>query len=853
MEKEFLKSPFFFSIKYFKSHPEKHSKHIDYIACRPGASLEKEISSDVEDLDKEVFTQYLHERPKSHGLFGEDGEADLKLAKNEIAEHQGTSWRMIISLNEEDAQRLGYTNKEKWATMIRTSVGQTADEIGIKRTNLQWYAAFHEEKGHPHAHIIMWDRSDTTAKTKLSPYEIRNMKKVFVKEIYKDEKLMLNQEKTAMRDTMRNMSKEEIRVLKENLKEIEEQHFFKKNINGENNASIAPKLRSDQERKTAKMLSELNEVLPEKGRLAYKLLPAEAKEKIDEVLKGYLDQPQFQEYLQRYDEAVKRMAMIYTKDEKQLDTAVENGRIDIEKRMAQTLLQGCKVIKEKSFITIEPKHFKQAMNEIANASGKLTDTNLKDTAKIIANTLKNSSIDQVEQKYIFEKWAEKVEFQEKDFWKSHQKTEIEENIEKTAKIIKLAGLDIESYLTKITTNSEHLQNVKELIKVDELSLKDWNELTKLVNFDSKNESPINIHADFEKIEDSAIKTAREKMLTQIQAATIQEDTKNMSLKELNRFLFITSAGLKQLGVDEQERTKLLTDWATKNNLPKLENIERTVRAASKDLLDESGKIKYLKEETWDSINKFVGTKVEYPFTGKVVKMTTEIDYQKLKTVIEKIQDITDVSDMEQAKKIANIYAKMLTTSNIPTSSVKKNIQEWFFNNKDLTTDKTNEIVDEITMRHSFLTKTQKTLYISDSQQRVLNNLTKSLLLMGKGSEDAQKNIEKWNERSGSNLTQDKIIETIQKQEKAIEEMKAWGKNPTISRNEWDEMNQKLGMQAKWIFKSNIELSNVKDIWKGIWTGIEMEMKKREAMIQMEQQKQQTLEQIKIQKQNERGR
>ena len=100
-------SPFIFKLKYYspgEKNQNKNVAHLQYIGTRPGVDL-GEPNFEEEELDAGKHLQYMDERPRSHGLFSGDETADLKTAKEEMAEHDGYAWRAIVSLREDDAIR----------------------------------------------------------------------------------------------------------------------------------------------------------------------------------------------------------------------------------------------------------------------------------------------------------------------------------------------------------------------------------------------------------------------------------------------------------------------------------------------------------------------------------------------------------------------------------------------------------------------------------------------------------------------------------------------------------------------------------------------------------------------------
>ena len=60
------------------------------------------------------YMEYMAERPRSHGLFGDKDNVDMDAAMKELNEYPGNIWTHIISLKREDAERLGYDHAAQW-------------------------------------------------------------------------------------------------------------------------------------------------------------------------------------------------------------------------------------------------------------------------------------------------------------------------------------------------------------------------------------------------------------------------------------------------------------------------------------------------------------------------------------------------------------------------------------------------------------------------------------------------------------------------------------------------------------------------------------------------------------------
>lgn len=113
---------------------ENEKTYLDYIATRPRA-----------------------ERLGEHGLFTDDGKTVVLSEEAEkIKQHEGNIWTLIISLNREDAERLGFNSAERWRDFLRSQKQMISEQSKIPMNKMVWYGAFHNEKHHPHVHFVFY-------------------------------------------------------------------------------------------------------------------------------------------------------------------------------------------------------------------------------------------------------------------------------------------------------------------------------------------------------------------------------------------------------------------------------------------------------------------------------------------------------------------------------------------------------------------------------------------------------------------------------------------------------------------------------------------------------------------------
>ena len=173
--------------------------YAEYIATRDGVEL-------MEPKAGSGYLEYIAERPRSHGLFSADGAADLEQTMEEINAHAGPVWTFIYSLKREDAARLGYESGESWRRLLLSHQTKLATAMKIPPSNFRWCAAFHDEKHHPHIHMMAW--SSDPKQGYLTEKGIEQMRSQLSNDIFQDELLSLYQEKDLSYQQVRDAAME---------------------------------------------------------------------------------------------------------------------------------------------------------------------------------------------------------------------------------------------------------------------------------------------------------------------------------------------------------------------------------------------------------------------------------------------------------------------------------------------------------------------------------------------------------------------------------------------------------------------------------------------------------------------
>ena len=143
---------------------KKLEEYSDYGAKHTKANTSAFITRVLEEnwsavQQLEGYMEYIATRPRAerlgdHGLFGDEDGVDLEKAMRELDQYTGNVWTHIISLKREDAVRLGYDSAESWRKLLLAHQTELAQAMKISPQNFRWRAAFHDEKHHPHIHMM---------------------------------------------------------------------------------------------------------------------------------------------------------------------------------------------------------------------------------------------------------------------------------------------------------------------------------------------------------------------------------------------------------------------------------------------------------------------------------------------------------------------------------------------------------------------------------------------------------------------------------------------------------------------------------------------------------------------------
>lgn len=278
----------------------------DYISKQTKGLANEYINRTLEEYfdlidDKENYIGYIANRPRvekqgAHGLFSADNKPiDLKKVTEEIANHNGVVFTNILSLRREDADNLGYNCAAKWKDLINRNALTIAKTMNISPQNLRWYAAFHNEKHHPHVHLVTYAVGQ---KPYMTESGLDLLKRTLAKDIFADENVNIYKEQTSVRNELK----------------VEAKKLIDDIINSINNGEYSNTIVND-------LLVQLTKELDKySGRMMYGYLPKRAKNLID----GIVDEMSKDEKIQS----------LYDLWYKHRETIIHNYRDDMPSRIS---------------------------------------------------------------------------------------------------------------------------------------------------------------------------------------------------------------------------------------------------------------------------------------------------------------------------------------------------------------------------------------------------------------------------------------------------------------------------------------------------------------------------------------
>ncbi|WP_420540561.1 MobP3 family relaxase (plasmid) [Paenibacillus polymyxa] len=245
----------------------------------------------------------------------------------DISQEGKNMYRSVFSFRTETAMELGLHDFATWQQYIEQHRVTLAAHNRIRTENLCWAAAFHNEKDHPPLHVVFWDKNQTIMKNFTHPKIPDQIRKQLIKDTFAFKIKAFCEQRDLAKSGITSITDEVIEQFEAYMKSLNPRAFrsFQQRFEQEDEDSLLrlPKhhLADNQSiDQLASRLMMLHSRMPKTGRLAYKLLPPDAKKQVDELVQDLLEaKPYLSQMTQEYVQAKLELAKLYTSDPDQLE------------------------------------------------------------------------------------------------------------------------------------------------------------------------------------------------------------------------------------------------------------------------------------------------------------------------------------------------------------------------------------------------------------------------------------------------------------------------------------------------------------------------------------------------------
>ncbi|MDI3235982.1 MobP3 family relaxase [Exiguobacterium antarcticum] len=762
------------------SNQKLNRNYATYIATRPGTVMNnsKSVLDEFSPDTAAGHAKYASERPGSHGLFGKNQDKLISLTsiQSELSNHKGIVWQYIVSLRSDDAENLGFEKKGDWERFMRATTDQVFKEMGINSSNGKWVAAFHEEAGHPHVHLMMWEKDPKKEEGKLDRKEMRNVRNIFLKHIAKEERQQLNLLKTLSRDNIGETTK--ILLDKSILSLVGKDEKLPNEV----------KLDTKQLKYVYKEFKQLAEIIPTKGRLAYGYMPEEVKEELNNFSKWMLQQPQFKTELTHYIESVQKLASYHLKDPQKIEDSTNNALKDLEKRLSNQVLKSVDLYRKSERVEVKQRNVLEFEKALLGSNVPIKSLE-KQISEITKSILLDKGLSKDEMIKVFAelKDAGGIEVSIKDFLNAN----------------KVDVNSVESKLNDLAALSPYLKNKFNLEtptvsdKNFSLSKMEWEILKR--SLDLKSDPPYEVSKKSELLVDKKeLTSALSNMIL------VEKNMRNIVFKQL--------IIMKEANIDPVEQASVIKKCLGKNKIHYDESHTNWInqqinKIASQQFL--AGQNVWSKLENENNLN------MKYPFSST---------YQFIPNRESAIKVLQEV-EMKIDGKIIDSISSSQVHSLSKLNSLAKNVIE-------------HPELKQLLERKGQYDQTKTNLNalnakweLKNKERVTLNRLTTVLISSGMKDEEVKATLNKWNMNSNSQIPEKNIEDVIKTVSNKNAELQRYGGNVSLTKQEYKYLLSELKMNGvKDVYnypKESVQISVITDLWKGAFKSLQHEITQSE--------------------------
>lgn len=201
----------------------------------------------------------------NNGLFGYiNGKFSDKYSTSEMQKYvrkistpHRNVFHSVFSFTPESAVEAGLNTLDDWENWVKYHISDIANGMNMKIENIEYLAAVHLKEGQPHVHIMWWDIQQQVLINKVDPLICDKIRIDAIRSTYHDQFVALHNNEDKL---IRKLRSDIADYAASSLAEIPSDVYSRKIIAG---------------------IEHIHDIIPKKGRTAYKYMPAEVKKEID--------------------------------------------------------------------------------------------------------------------------------------------------------------------------------------------------------------------------------------------------------------------------------------------------------------------------------------------------------------------------------------------------------------------------------------------------------------------------------------------------------------------------------------------------------------------------------------------
>ena len=329
-------------------------------------------------------------------LWNKDGDLLRQEALNKLSDfnNKGIFWRGFLSFPPDFAYNHGLITKSDFYSLSNNVIPNLIMDMGLDITNVEWMCSLHRDTKHPHIHFCLYEKNPIKTSPTYPKYCISNFKSNVGNFLIDNTKFYELRDKT-FGDITRNISKEELTKMK------------------------SQRLFSDKYRKGLnKLLLDLYERLPEKGRLQYnsdniKSLKKDLDNIINYILLHDSVKYEYANYLKLLERHQQELNQLYGMSNSNKSKKYYNDQLNkLYSKIGNEILSNFKIYNSKDIMSREQDFLSRHIREMKFISRNdyVNDKTKKDIGKDLYRLCVFSGLNTKQSMKVIDNWIHKSKY-----------------------------------------------------------------------------------------------------------------------------------------------------------------------------------------------------------------------------------------------------------------------------------------------------------------------------------------------------------------------------------------------------------------------------------------------------------